>query len=232
MKEKGILTIHINIACPIDLMHATIARSGCHFCCCDCSFSIKVHCSTENKTTKSLDSQKDRNALIWKRVLLDDPISIPFACFHRRTERNRKAFEKQTGETRFCVQAKMRIPSLLFSLLQLTASSVQFRKREKEQDTRVPASLAWHAALPSCRVNYESRACVRILPVLFLLPKSETSQSTLTTRSVVWFFRCYPWYFNSMLHRITRFTLRLCNCARSDFVKFNRFVFRRHTFRI
>ena len=143
-----------------------------------------------------------------------------------------EAFEKQTGETRFCVHAKMRIPSLLFSLLQLTASSVQFRKREKEQATRVPASLAWHAALPSCCVNYESRACVRILPVLFLLPKSETSQSTLTTRSVVWFYRCYPWYFNSMLHRITRFTLRLCNCARSDCVKFNRFVFRRHTFRI
>lgn len=95
MKEKGILTIHINIACPIDLMHATIARSGCHFCCCDCGFSIKVHCSTENKTTKSLDSQKDRNTLIWKRVLLYDPISIPFACFHRRTERNRKAFEKR-----------------------------------------------------------------------------------------------------------------------------------------
>ena len=153
-------------------------------------------------------------------------------CFHRRTERNRKVFEKPTGETRFCVQAKMRIPSLLFSLLQLTASSVQFRKREKEQDTRVPASLAWHAALPSCRVNYESRACVRILPVLFLLPKSETSQSTLTTRSVVWFYRCYPWHFNSMLHRITRFTLRQCKCARSDCVKFNRFVFRRRTFRM
>lgn len=150
-------------------------------------------------------------------------------CMLSSTNGEKQESVWETGETRFCVHAKMRIPSLLFSLLQLTASSVQFRKRDKEQDTRVPASLA---ALPSCRVNYESRACVRILPVLFLLPKSETSQSTLTTRSVVWFYRCYPWYFNSMLHRITRFTLRLCNCARSDCVKFNRFVFRRHTFRI
>lgn len=102
-------------------------------------------------------------------------------CFRRRTERHRNALDKQTEETRFYVQTKMRISRLLFSLLQLTASSLQFRKREKEQDTRVPASLAWHASLPSCRVNYESRATVRSLPVLFLSPKSESSQSNLKT---------------------------------------------------